>query len=235
MKSKKFSEAMNLLDDKYVSEAIHYQKKAKTNPKIVYKQETMAGNARRSGHVLAFPRSMYQWGAIMTACLCLVAMAVFALPRFIGGNTHIPSTENAYGFTMEGSDALYLPISFSQQKTFGIIDENATELTDENSYRITADDLGGVMGVVENSQNEHIVGETVYHFVKFPSDDSICIIEVNGTYKFYVKDGLPGIDENSNSGIIIDAPVDEDTYQDANPNAPVEYGTGYTEEKQLEQ
>lgn len=50
--------------------------------------------------------------------------------------------------------------------------------------------LGDIMGVVGNSQDESIIGETVYHFIKFPSDDSICIVEVNGTYQFYVKDGV---------------------------------------------
>ena len=110
---------------------------------------------------------------------------------------------------MEGSDVLYLPISFSQRKTFGLIDENAAGLTDENTYQITDDDLGGVMGIVGDSQDEGIIGETVYHFIKFPSDDAICIVKVNGIYQFYVKEDVAGIEETNNPDINIDAPVDK--------------------------
>ena len=45
------------------------------------------------------------------------------------------------------------PISFSQ-RNFWLIDENETGLTDENTYQITSDDLGDVMGIVGNSQDE---------------------------------------------------------------------------------
>lgn len=128
---------------------------------------------------------------------------------------------------MEESDVLYLPISFSQRKTFGIVDENAAGLTDENTYKITANDLGDVMGIVEDSQDESMIGETVYHFIKYPSDDSICIVEVRGVYEFYVKDGVEGIEGTNNPDIIIDAPVDENTYHEVGPNAPAEYGTGH--------
>lgn len=121
---------------------------------------------------------------------------------------------------MEGSDVLYLPISFSQRKTFGLIDENAAGLTDENTYQITDDDLGGVMGIAGDSQDESIIGETVYHFIKFPSDDAICIVKVNGIYQFYVKEDVAGIEETNNPDINIDAPVDENTYHEAEPNPP---------------
>lgn len=200
MNAKKFSHAMNELDTKYVDEALHYKKKAKK------------------------PRWI-TWGA-MAACICLIAAGVYTLPHFMSNN---PSTtppaveqETAYGFTMEGSDTLYLPISFSQRKTFGIVDENATGLTDENTYKITADDLGDVMGIVGDSREEGIVGETVYHFIKFPTDDSICIVAVRGTYEFYVKEGVKGIEGTNN---LMDAPVDEDSYHEVGPNPPAEDGT----------
>ena len=82
------------------------------------------------------------------------------------------------------------------------------------------------MGIVGDSQDESIVGETVYHFIKFPSDDSICIVETRGTFVFYVKDGVEGIEGTINLDIV-DAPVDEDTYHEVGPNAPGEYGTGH--------
>ena len=128
---------------------------------------------------------------------------------------------------MEGSDVLYLPISFSQRKTFGLIDENAAGLTDENTYQITDDDLGGVMGIVGDSQDESIIGETVYHFIKFPSDDAICIVKVNGIYQFYVKEDVAGVEGTNNPDINIDAPVDENTYHEVEPNTPVENETGH--------
>lgn len=179
----------------------------------------MAMNKKKSRPVCV------KWSA-MAACLCLIAAGVFTLPRFIGNNppTTLPVVEEeiAYGFTMEGSDVLYFPISFSQRKTFGIINENAAGLTDENTYKITADDLGDIMGIVGDSREESIIGETVYHFTKFPTDDSICIVEVKGTYEFYVKEGVKGIEGTNN---LIDAPVDEDTYHEVGPNTPAEDGT----------
>lgn len=199
MNAKKFSDAMSELDTKYVDEVLNYKKKAKK------------------------PRWI-KWGT-MAACICLIAVGVFTLPNFIGNNhptiPHI-TEENAYGFTMEGSDVLYFPISFSQRKTFGIVDENAAGLTDENTYKITADDLGDIMGIVGDSREESIVGKTVYHFTKFPTDDSICIVEVKGAYEFYVKEGVKGIEGTNN---LIDAPVDEDTYHEVGPNTPAEDGT----------
>jgi len=207
MNAKKFSDAMSELDSKYIDEALNYKKKAKKPVWI-------------------------KWGA-MAACLCLIVAGAFTLPHFIGND--IPSTppvveENAYGFTMEGSDVLYLPISFSQRKTFGLIDENVTGLTDENTYQITDDDLGDIMGIVGDSQDESIIGETVYHFIKFPSDDVICIVKVNGIYQFYVKEGVAGIEGTNNPDINIDAPVDENTYHEVEPNAPAENETGHESE-----
>ena len=102
MKAKKFSDAMSELDTKYVDEALNYKKKA--------------GKKKKK-------QNWTKWGA-MAACLCLVIVGAFALPRFIGNDT--PDTppaieENAYGFTMEGSDVLYSPISFSERKILRII------------------------------------------------------------------------------------------------------------------
>ena len=191
MTNEKLYEILGDINEKHINEAKAYHK------------------AKKPGWV--------KWGA-MAACLCLIAAGAFTLPHFIGND--IPSTppvveENAYGFTMEGSDVLYLPISFSQRKTFGLIDENATGLTDENTYQITDDDLGDIMGIVGDSQDESIIGETVYHFIKFPSDDAICIVKVNGIYQFYVKEGVAGIEGTNNPDINIDAPVDENTYHEA--------------------
>ena len=98
MTNEKLYEVLGDISEKHINEAKAYHK------------------AKKPGWV--------KWGA-MAACLCLIAAGAFTLPHFIGND--IPSTppvveENAYGFTMEGSDVLYFPISFSQRKTFGLID-----------------------------------------------------------------------------------------------------------------
>ncbi len=212
MNAKKFSDAMGEIDGKYIDEAIHYKKKVQKSGKKTNKD------------------SLVKWGT-MAACLCLIVAGAFTLPHFIGNDTSSTPPiveENAYGFTMEESDVLYFPISFSQRKIFGLVDENAAGLTDENTYQITDDDLGGVMGIVGDSQDERIIGETVYHFIKFPSDDAICIVKVNGIYQFYVKEGVVGIEGTNNPDINIDAPVDENTYQEADPTAPAKEETGRT-------
>ena len=77
MNAKKFSDAMSELDTKYVDEALNYKKKA--------------GKKKKK-------QNWTKWGA-MAACLCLVIIGAFALPRFIGNDT--PDTppaieENAY-------------------------------------------------------------------------------------------------------------------------------------------
>ena len=72
-------------------------------------------------------------------------------------------------------------------------------------------DTVDVMGIVGDSQDESIIGKTVYHFIKFPADDSICIVEVRGTYEFYVKDGVEGMEGTNNPDIIMDAPIEDET------------------------
>ena len=67
----------------------------------------------------------------------------------------------------------------------------------------------------------------VYHFVNFPKDDAICIVKVNGTYQFYVKEGVERTEQNNIPDIIIDAPVDEDTYHEVGSDTPAKYGTGH--------
>lgn len=185
MTKEKLYEVLGDINEKYVQEAGAYQKTKK--------------------------HRRMRWG-IIAACLCLIASGAVTLPRFLGNNPPAAppvSQESAYGFTLEGSDVLYLPISFSQQKAFGLIDEHATGLTDENTYPITDEDLGDVMGIVGDSQDESIIGKPVYHFIRFPADDSICIVEVRGTYAFYVKDGVEGVAQTGHPGQTIDAPVEE--------------------------
>ena len=162
----------------------------------------------------------------MAACFCLLVAGMLVAPNMLNNDNPqnpIDSVQElAYNITLEDSDTIYNPISFAQRKLFGIVDENATGLTEENTYQITSKDLGEVMGVVGTCMNEKLIGATVYFFADYPNDDSICIVGINGVYEFYVKEGIIGIIDNSG---VIDAPVDEENYKEADPNAPVEYGT----------
>lgn len=192
MNTRQFFEAMNEVSDKYYEEAANYHSKK---------------------------HKWIKWSA-MAACLCIVAAGAFAIPQFIGNDTPTvpPAIEQAYGFTMEESDVLYLPISFSQRKKFGLVDKNAAGLTEENEYRATDNDLGDVMGIVGSSQDKSLVGKTVYHFVRFPANDSICIVEAGGVYEFYVKQDIGETEEPVSPGTIIDAPADEDSYHETGDN-----------------
>lgn len=46
-------------------------------------------------------------------------------------------------------------------------------------------------------------------------------------HQFYVKEGVERIEQNNIPDIIIDAPVDEDTYHEVGSDTPAEYGTGH--------
>ena len=109
-------------------------------------------------------------------------------------------------------------------KDHWIIDEEAAEVV-RRIYRMALESKGPYE--IARSEDERMIGETVYHFVNFPKDDAICIVKVNGTYQFYVKEGVKRIEQNNIPDIIIDAPVDEDTYHEVGSDTPAEYGTGH--------
>jgi hypothetical protein len=91
----------------------------------------------------------------------------------------------AYGIIFNGTT--YFQISFQQRKDYEILDENASGLTPENTYKITASDLGDYLGTVEDCAGDpDMIGCDIYAFAKFPDDKNICIIDVHGTYQFYV-------------------------------------------------
>ncbi len=98
-------------------------------------------------------------------------------------------SQEAYGFTM-GNDIVYFPISFDERRRFGLVKSDAIGLTPENTYQITEEDLGEVMGSVQESADAGLIGCTVYHFAAFPDLDAICILEREGSYSFYTADGI---------------------------------------------
>ena len=148
-----------------------------------------------------------KWG-VMVACLCLVAVSVFAAYRFRTAEAPAdPQNEHsymasgssaqkgdsqtqdsvAYGFYLDGnSTAMYFPISFDECVRYGLVPNGATGLDGSNRYQITEDDLGSLMGTVTACGDEAIIGSQVYHFVKYPEYDSICIADTLTGYAFYV-------------------------------------------------
>ncbi len=163
MNTKNFEEAMGMLEDRYIEKAIAYQAK------------------KRSSMWL-------KWGAI-AACFCLACVLGAIGGSFLGDYQPDPVVDQvAYGFMLsEDSSDIYFPIGFSERKVYGLVDEDAKGLTEENKYRITEKDLGELMGTVYACEDQALVGCKVYHFAKYPETESICIIEGPGGYEFYTK------------------------------------------------
>lgn len=91
-------------------------------------------------------------------------------------------------YTLVIDDAYYYDvISFEERKAYGLVPEDATGLTEENTYEITPQDLGTVIGTVTDCAKAEWIGATLYHFASYPDDNTIGILEYEGTYTFYVK------------------------------------------------
>lgn len=104
------------------------------------------------------------------------------------------STDGSYDAKEDSSyilvidDAYYYDvISFEERKAYGLVPEDAIGLTEENTYEITTQDLGTVIGTVTDCAKAEWIGVTLYHFASYPDDDTIGILEYEGTYTFYVK------------------------------------------------
>lgn len=155
MNSKKFSEAMGELDNKYVDEAINYKKKVK-----------------KPGWI--------KWGA-MAACLVLVCVAAISL--FPNNNDSVTTPGIADAAPMiYVNDNLYkqsTQTSFSELKDdfvyLGIIESDITNFQGTN-------DAGNYLDGIpkENFQANHpIVGAKVYQY-----GDNI-VVEIEGKYWLY--------------------------------------------------
>lgn len=142
--------------------------------------------------------------AAVAACLCLAAIGALTLGgqdttaidddpvEILGDSTF--ATDNvqestAYGMSLSSSSATYFPISFEDRKAYGLVDETAVGLTEENTYRITSADLGTPMGTVTVCADESLVGCPAYHFAGYPDLDSICIVKTKDGYEFYTSSG----------------------------------------------
>jgi len=81
----------------------------------------------------------------------------------------------AYGFAI--GDKLYSTISFDERRKFGLVPQEDWGSTLDNYYVITEKDLGDILGFVESSQDESLVGATIYHYAAFPDSYAICIVD----------------------------------------------------------
>lgn len=145
------------------------------------------------------------------ACLCLIVTGIFAARRFGAVGTPADTAKKydtqtavdapvnaakeddytqesaAYGFRLNGDGAaVYYPISFDERVRYGLVPGDAIGLNESNLYQITEADLGVPMGAVTDCGDERIIGSLVYHFAKYPDDDSICIADTPYGYDFYV-------------------------------------------------
>lgn len=147
---------------------------------------------------------------VAAACLCLVVAGIFTARRFAEVGTPAdtekkydtqavvdapvdaaaedgPAQDAAYGFRLNGdAAATYYPISFDERVRYGLVPGGAVGLNESNRYQITEADLGTPMGTVTDCGDDRIIGSSVYHFAKYPEDDSICIADTPYGYDFYV-------------------------------------------------
>lgn len=153
-----------------------------------------------------------KWGAI-AACLCLVIGGGIAVSK-TGVLEEPPgsiSTDRedfvapAYGFYLEDDPAaVYYPISFLEAKEYGLVPEGALGVKD--IFSITEDDIGDLMGTVTGCEYEELNGCNVYHFAKYPENDTICIADTPSGYKFYVCSWLSVENEiGASSDILLSA------------------------------
>lgn len=105
---------------------------------------------------------------------------------------YVPDTDGvAYGLSvhLDGNrDVLYFPISFEECVRYGLVPDNAIGLNEDDIYQITEADLGDLIGVVADCEDETFNGCNVYHFAKYPEYDSICIVDTLDGYRFYTYD-----------------------------------------------
>lgn len=104
----------------------------------------------------------------------------------IHNNQFITAQLQQIKFKLNG--AWYYPIPHERLAEYGLIQDEDSGQSGQQRYVITEDDLGSKMGVIKRSTNKALNGLTVYHFASREDDNSICIIEVNGTYAVYVRE-----------------------------------------------
>ena len=204
MKSDKLQDALGMVKEEYLRES----------------EQSSAGN--RSGWI--------KWAAIAAGIMLLGTGAFFAV-RGIRKNAEttqltdssqgsevadtkaeIAMEDAVYGFTINSftinnqENLIYFPISFMDRKRFNLVSADALGLTPENTYQITENDLGELMGTVTSCFDTSLIGKNVYHFASFPDNKAICILDNEGVYDFYYAEYLSlSVGENDSSDVLFAA------------------------------
>ena len=180
MKSKRLFVAIGNIDDKFIDEDA----------------EVTANQKDRSKKRTTTFSPWLKFATPLAACL-IIAIGIFIGQNGLfmppqgsddsglvvppGSTSDNPSNNNgvvdqvAYGFAI--GDRLYFPISFDDRKKFGLVPQGDVGATPHNFYAITENDLGELIGVVENSADESLVGAQVFHFSAYPNSYAICIVD----------------------------------------------------------
>lgn len=137
-------------------------------------------------------RVLIKWVAIAASLCLFVSAGVFAAKYFNlfldnsdTGHKEVVNNSAAGFYINDDKSVLYFPISFDERVRYGLVPEDAVGLTKENTYKITKTDIGELMGTVTDCGDKELIGCNVYHFVKYPQYDTICILETDNGYRFY--------------------------------------------------
>lgn len=195
MKDKKLLRAIGDIDDRYIEEA-----DADAKPR-------------------RFP--LYRFAAL-AASVCIVIGCVIALssrpstvvPPVPGTEPMETSPDTApetfpdiaddryppYSFIINDDASVeYYALSIWEALRYGLLVEGATTVSGETLLPITEDDLGEKLGEVTGGS---LHGCAVYHAARYPSLDSICIVDTPDGYLYYTASFLTldyAIGQNSNA------------------------------------
>ena len=136
-----------------------------------------------------------KWAAA-AACLCLI-VASLATTFFLqeqgkfpwwpgGGNAG--SEVTIYAVTVDGEK--YWPMTFDHLKEWGIVPEDTVESDPQDAYVISNNDIGELIGIVEQCDDSRLIGAKLYHFSKYADNSEIAILEFDGTFSFYILDDV---------------------------------------------
>ncbi|MCQ2405775.1 MAG: hypothetical protein MJ067_00975 [Oscillospiraceae bacterium] len=154
-----YLEMLNNLDDKLIDEAACYvpEKKPDAGTKIF-------------SFVAVFTLIII---AILVASQFLIVKMKGALPF---GASNIIISENSVSLR---------PMSSEVRNYTKLLSKGPVYISIGRPYSITQGDLGNEMGIVSDSADKSLIGLSAYYYSKMPDVSSVCIIEMDGEYKFY--------------------------------------------------
>lgn len=98
----------------------------------------------------------------------------------------------AYGIELaELPDVWYSVISLAARKEYGLVPADAIGVTPETDIELTEADLGEPMGTVASCVDPSLIGCAVYHFARFPTLKSICVVDRPDGLALYTGNWVP--------------------------------------------